>query len=373
MSEIMELPESFFETGIITETAETKKEVVTETKQETTTPVSTEKKEEVVPVIELTEDFFKGELPIEVTEEGKIKTVETPVTETLDKDSVYKASIEYYKSIGRLPEDFELEEGVVLDDDSYSQILDYKDEYTYNLIKQEVRAEYADKLGDNIIKFLENGGDYTKFAELAKEQSAILELNIATDSGQKAIVSKYYKEILGWKDEKIEKHIDRLYNDGELQEEATDLKEKFDEYFNEEQKELVARQEKQRQNELKMLEKQKTNFSKVLTDKGLSQKDTAEYVQFVFEDGYKLPDGSLITPLDYEILKIQRNPEELSDLVQFLKDKEGYIKKKAIEINNPKVDKKFSTIIKNKTTLKGDSGSEPVKPQQKVKFQLTTK
>lgn len=367
MSEITELPVSFFETGTITEPVEIK--TVSE-------PVVTEntikEKEEATPVLELTEDFFKGESNIEVTETGEIKTVDKPVTESLDKDSVYKASIEYYKSIGRLPEDFELEDDVVLDDDSYTQILDYKDEYTYNLLKEEVRAEFKEKLGDNIIKFLENGGDYTKFAELAKEQSAILELNIATDSGQKAIVSKYYKEILGWKDEKIEKHIDRLYNDGELQEEATDLKEKFDDYFNQEQADLVARQEKQKQNELKMLEKQKSNFFKVLTDKGLSQKDTAEYVQFVFEDGYKLPDGSLITPLDYEILKIQRNPEELSELVQFLKDKEGYIKKKAIEINNPKVDKRFSTIIKNKTTLKGDSGSEPVKPQ-KVKFTLTTK
>lgn len=367
MSEITELPASFFETGVV-ETTEIKTVVEPVVAENTTV----KEKEEAVPVLELTEDFFKGESNIEVTETGEVKTVEKPVTETLDKDSVYKASIEYYKSIGRLPEDFELEDGAVLDDDSYTQILDYKDEYTYNLIKEEVRAEFKDKLGDNIIKFLENGGDYTKFAELAKEQSAILELNIATDSGQKAIVAKYYKEILGWKPEKIEKHIDRLYNDGELQEEATDLKEKFDEYFNEEQAELVERQEKQKQNELKMLEKQKSNFFKVLTDKGLSQKDTSEYVQFVFEDGYKLPDGSLITPLDYEILKIQRNPEELSDLVQFLKDKEGYIKKKAIEINNPKVDKKFSTIIKNKTTLKGDSGSEPVKPQ-KVKFQLTTK
>ena len=140
------------------------------------------------------------------------------------------------------------------------------------------------------------------------------------------------------------------------------------------EKELAINQEKQKQNELKMLEKQKSNFSKVLTDKGLSQKDTAEYLQFVFEDGYKLPDGSLITPLDYEILKIQRDPENLSELVQFLKDKEGYIKRKAIEINNPKVDKKFSTIIKNKTTLKGDGGSnELTKSQPKVKFQLTTK
>ena len=370
MSEITELPVSFFETGTITEPVEIKTEVEPVVVENTTV----KEKEEATPVLELTEDFFKGESNIEVTETGEIKTVDKPVTESVDKDSVYKASIEYYKSIGRLPEDFELEDDVILDDDSYTQILDYKDEYTYNLLKEEVRAEFTDKLGDNIIKFLENGGDYTKFAELAKEQSAILELNIATDSGQKAIVSKYYKEILGWKDEKIEKHIDRLYNDGELQEEATDLKEKFDDYFNQEQADLVARQEKQKQNELKMLEKQKSNFSKVLTDKGLSQKDTAEYLQFVFEDGYKLPDGSLITPLDYEILKIQRDPENLSELVQFLKDKEGYIKRKAIEINNPKVDKKFSTIIKNKTTLKGDGGSnELTKSQPKVKFQLTTK
>jgi len=365
MSEITELPISFFETNTVVDVpiveTTTKEEVI----EEAVKPVES---------VELSDDFFKGETKVEVTEEGEVKiTPETAVsTESIDKDSMYKASIEYFKSIGKLPEDFELEEGTVLDDDGYAQVLDYKDEYTYNLIKEEVRAEYTEKLGDNIIKFLENGGDYSKFAELVKEQSTILELNIATDSGQKAIVSKYYKEILGWRDEKIEKHIDRLFNDGELQEEATDLKAKFDEHYNQEQADLVARQERQKQKELKMLETQKTNFSKVLTEKGLSQKDTTEYINYVFEDGYKLPDGSIITPLDYEILLIQRDPEKLSELVQFLKDKEGYIKKKAIEINNPKIDKTFSTIIKNKAKLKGDVNEAP-KQQQKVKFQLTTK
>lgn len=292
-------------------------------------------------------------------------------TEQEDKDTFYKSRIEYAKSIGRLPEDFELEDEVVLDDEKYQQILDYENQYVYDVISSQVRQEYTEKLGDNIVKFVEAGGDYTKIAELIKEQNKVVEFNISTDSGQKAIVSKYYKEVLKWSDARVEKHVDRLFNDGDLEEEATTLKTEFDTHFQEQQNQLVEQQVKEQQKQVAQQQKQIEGFSSTMLESGYTQKEIDQYVNYVYKN-IEIKEGISMPALDLKILKIQRDPKQLLELIQFVEDKENYLKKKAIEINNPKVDKTFATIVKNKT-VKTITEASPNKKQAVGEFKFNFK
>lgn len=307
---------------------------------------------------------------VEVTPEEVVKTEDksTVVTKpTEDKSTLYASQIEYFKQKGLLPEGFELEEGVTWDEDTFEEALEIMAEGLHKNIETDVRGEFESKLGTNIIQFLENGGDYSTFAELIKEQSVIQNFDIATDNGQKAVVKKYYTEVLEWNEAKVEKHIDRLFNDGDLEEEAIELKSKFDKYFAEEQETLIKQQQESQQKQERALVQRKNSFGQALQETGLVQKDIVGMVDYVFSDAYQLPNGTKIPKLDYDILMLQKNPKELADLVQFLTDKDGFLKKKAVEINNVKVDKKFKQIVQNQVSIKGGSTADNNKPKSKFK------
>ena len=299
------------------------------------------------------------------TTNTKSEKKETNDTNT-NSINLYESQIEFFKKNDLLPEGFSLEDGYEWDEETFGEALQVLVDNVREKLEEDVRGQYQDKLGENVIKFLENGGDYKQFAQLAQEQNKIEELNLSSESGQKAIVKKYYSDVLKWSETRVEKHIDRLFNDGDLEEEATELKSKFDEYYQDRQNELVEQQEKFRKQQELQIQKQKENFQNSLKTKGIKDKELNDLVDFVYTDKYKLPDGTILPELDLKILQIQRQPEELADLVMFLKDKEGYLKKKAIEINNEKVDKTFKAIPK--ATSKGSANQE--NKVQKTKFKL---
>lgn len=374
MNDIMTLDESFFdETPTITEKQVVEK--VEEKKEGTVLPEAVAEPEMKFLSEEDLEAIDNDGIEVseeEVTTDKSSKPEIKKETKPADiKANLYASQIEYFKEKGLLPEGFELEDGVVWDEDTFEEALEIMAEGLHNNIETDVRGEFESKLGTNIIQFLENGGDYSTFAELIKEQSVIQNYDISSDNGQKAVVKKYYTEILEWNDAKIDRHIDRLYNDGELEEEAVELKSKFDKYFAEEQETLIYQQEQRQQKQDKALLQRKNVFGQALQDTGIVQKDIAPMVDYVFTDAYQLPNGSKIPKIDYDILMMQKNPKELADLVQFITDKDNYLRKKATEINNVKVDKKFKEIVQNQVTIKGTGTQlDNNKPKSKFKTRL---
>jgi len=369
MNEVITLDESFFndEPTVI----ENKKpEENQENQSETILPQAQASKEIGTLTLEDLEAIDNDGVEVEQPE----ATVTEPVAKVVKEESkakLYASQVEYFKQKGLLPEGFELEDGVEWDEDTFEEALEIMAEGLHKNIETDVRGEFESKLGTNIIQFLENGGDYSTFAELIKEQSVVQNFDITTDNGQKAVVKKYYSEVLKWSEARVEKHVDRLYNDGDLEEEASNLKGEFDKYFAEEQEALIQQQQEVQQKQERMLVQRKNNLAKTLQETGVTQKEISNMVDYVFADAYKLPTGAVIPKLDYDILKIQNDPKELADLVQFLTDKEGFLKKKATEINNVKVDKKFKQIVQNQVSIKGGSTADSNKPKSKFKTILT--
>lgn len=374
MNDIMTLDESFFDEG--TPTITQKEKVVESEESKNGTVLPEQKAEPEISFLSLEDLEAIDNDGIEVSDEDVTKSTITSKAEIKKevatpadaKSKLYASQIEYFKEKGLLPEGFELEDGVSWDEDTFEEALEIMAEGLHNNIETDVRGEFESKLGTNVIKFLENGGDYSTFAELIKEQSVIQNLDITSDNGQKAVVKKYYVEVLEWSEAKIDRHIDRLYNDGELEEEAVELKSKFDKYFAEEQDVLIQQQEAKQQRQEKALGQRKNTFGQALQDTGFVQRDISSMVDYVFTDAYQLPNGTKIPRIDYDILMMQKNPKELADLVQFITDKDGYLKKKATEINNVKVDKKFKEIVQNQVTIKGGSNQSDSSNKPKSKF-----
>lgn len=362
MSQIKQIDESFLDSlleGVVPVTAEENKEG-----EQIPLNVPVTKLENIPTLTDETELEIEELEPDKPSNNGS-----TPNSNDNSLKSLFEAQIEFYKKNGSLPEDFELEDGVELDEETFGEVLQYSKEYLQEQLSNNVREQYTSKLGSDIIEFLENGGDYNTFAELVKEQNKIQDYNLDTLEGQKAIVKKYYTEVLNYSEQRADSKIDKLVNYGDIEEEAIESKSQFDKHYQQIQKELVIKQQEAKQQQEAFRQKQITDFQTSLQQKGLSQQTVDSYVDFVYKDAYRLQDGTTLPALDVKILQLQRNPEELSELVMFLTNKDEYLKKKAVEINNPKVDKTFKSIVKGK--LIGSSSTEPVKNTNK--FQLTFK
>lgn len=353
-SRISEVGEDFFDDMFSENEVNSKKEEVLEEE------VSVQKDEIVggitaIPVVD--ESFFDDNT--DDTPQSKEEISDN--SEQLSQESLFSAQIEYYKKQGVLPDDFEMPEGVELNEDSFGEVLEYGIENMKANLESEIRTEFTSKLGDNLMSFLENGGDYSKFAELLKENVEIQKADISTEKGQKEIVRKYY-ENLGWSEYRIDKTIDRLINDDDLQEEALNFKASLDESHAKKEAELVKQQEVLNKKQIALEQKQQAVFYESLKTTGMSKQDADSYFKFVYEPAYTIKDTTL-TLKEVKLLEIEKNPKELTELVMFLANKEEYLKRKAIEINNPIVDTKFKTIVKNQQSV-GNKKSDIREPEK---------
>lgn len=357
-SSIAEVDLSFFDDFLDDKvTPESTKEVEPEKTPEL--PPVELKKEEVktdIPTVDI-EEFLSGE----EEQQGSLNTApDTGDNQQVSQSDLYLAQINYYKNQGILPDDFELEDDVELNEETFGEVLELGIANVKLAVEQEVREEYVAKLGDNLISFLENGGDYESFASLLKENVEINKLDITTEKGQKEIVRKYY-ENLGWSDTRIDKTIDRLLNDDDLQEEAVNFKASLDEQHQKKELELVKEQEKINKKRIELENKQRQSFFNTLNESGLTKQEANAYLDFVYEPKYTLGNNSqeTFTAKEVKLMQIEKDPKELVELVMFLNNKQEYLKRKAIELNNPKVDKTFKTIVKNQVNkTKGEAIQE---------------
>ena len=152
MSQIKQIDESFLDSlleGVVPTTTEENKEG-----EQIPLNAPVTKLENIPTVIDETE------LEIEELEPTKSSSSSTPNNNDNSLKSLFEAQIEFYKKNGSLPEDFELEDGVELDEETFGEVLQYSKEYLQEQLSNNVREQYTSKLGSDIIEFLENGGKY---------------------------------------------------------------------------------------------------------------------------------------------------------------------------------------------------------------------
>lgn len=208
------------------------------------------------------------------------------------------------------------EELVDLEEQLDEAILDHK----WGRIKQ------SDKNLDKLLTYIENGGDPTKISGLFHEQKEIEALDVSTASGQEALIKKYYKDVLGWDEEKVKNKLTRLQNLGGLEEEASDVKVEYDKHLEAKQGEALKKLEQRNIQQQYIKEQREAAFNKALQDNKIPKARQQALRDLAFNQGVIKGTGEKIDLIDHKILQVQADPNPMVylELVEYLDSPEAF-------------------------------------------------
>jgi hypothetical protein len=300
------------------------------------------------------------EVQLEEPKEEKVEEAQDLFAEeSQEEEELQNSSGTDYKSIAQaLIAVGEWDEDLALEDEEGNVIpisdLEDMDEETFNtfkaeqakLKKQKLEEEVYGKLSTDekeFIEFKKNGGNLDQFFQTYTRKQRVEDLDISTDQGKKTAIYSYYKNIVGWAPDKIQKHIQRLERDLELDEEAETAKAEIDTLVKAEHEALLERQKeivKQRQEaEQKYKESIKDNLKQLSFD--------TKKINTVLRDVTERDENGF-TAIDKKFLELRNNPEEIEFLYSALMDRENFIKKVSQKKVNEEKLKTFKTIKVNK-------------------------
>ncbi len=295
-------------------------------------------KDEVVEKHEEVKALSFDDLYEESLESVKLKTTDnTEFNNSSNEKDLLLKQIEFFKTKNYLPENFTLPENEELNQALFGEVLEYSTEYLKEKIYEEA-IESTGRQGKAIIEYINNGGDAEKIIDLFKNQQEVQFANTETIEGQKKLVREFYKD-LDWSEDDIDDFIDVKINSDKLQKEAERIKSKQDVEYDKKISKELENQQNQKLKELQIVNNRKTKLVESLKD-DYKQNDIKNIISYVYDEN---PDNSL-TNFELKILDIQKKPNELKELVEYLINPEKFILKKATTLQNKKVETTWSKI-----------------------------
>lgn len=287
----------------------------------------------------------------------KAKKPETKVDKA-EVSSILKNTVDYLIEQG-VWQDFDGREDLTDEDyteDTYAQLAAKQDENRLNAKFSEL-LDSTGPYGKAIIDFVSQGGNPDQIIDLFKEQQRVEAIDTKSEAGQKAIIERYYEDVMGWNKAKVQKYINTLVGSNGLEEEANDTKELFDSFYEDQLQEVNQKQEQYRQEQAR----REQDFSKNITTALTSRSDLNEKEKRVIKDSIlkydkKLPDGSLVNDFYLEFAKMQADPSAYIDLVMFVTDNANYKKRIQKTADSTGAQKAFK-FIKGNTALNAKRGT----------------
>lgn len=320
----------------------------------------------VEPIEEKVEDKTEGKTKDKViTPEAKkeepkkedTKKEDKPVVEDQNIKDLYKTSVEYLVNKG-IFKDFDGRDALDINDEVFAELLEKQVE---EKVKEayETKKKSAGEFGEALLEYLDNGGEADKIIDLFKERKALQAFDISEETSQEDLVSKWYKEVYNWKPERIKKFVEGLKADETLEDEAEDIKSKYEEGYKKQLDVLQKQQEAYKQEQSQIQKQFETNISKAINDnKELDDKRK----RFIKDSIFKLKpteDGNKINDLYIKFAEWQSDPAKYVELAEFILDHDGYLKRKLVETENKVVDKTFK-FIKGNGSIDKNKGSNHV-------------
>jgi hypothetical protein len=261
--------------------------------------------------------------------------------------------------------DFEGRESLDIDGETFKTLLKNQVDYKVKDLFEEMLDSTGD-YGKAIINFKLNGGNPDEIIDLFKEEKSISSIDTTTEEGKISKIKKCYKELYGWKDEKINKYLDKLIVDDELDSELADVNEKFDLHYKEELDKINEEQliyNKQQQEREKAFKK---NINDSLSSReDLNQKDKSKVIDYILNYNEKLPDGTLVNKFYLDFAKVQSSPNDYIDLALFIMDKNKFIEKIS-KTKESEITTKTFNFIKGNSTINSTKGSGHVERNRQV-------
>jgi hypothetical protein len=265
---------------------------------------------------------------------------------------VLKNTVDYLIKSG-LWNDFEKREEIEFDEKTYAELAAAQQQAKV----EEQFNELLDSTGDYgkaIIGHIKNGGNPEDVIDIFKEQKQIQAIDTKTEEGKIELVGKYYSEIIGWKPEKVRKHLKNLLEgeEGDLDSEVEDVEKSYNEYHAQQLAEINRQTEQAKQAEIRKQETFKTNIKSTLSKReDLTDKEKRTLEKSILDFKHKLQNGTVVNDFYIKFAEMQSDPQQYIDLVQFVTDKKAYDEKL---IRNLKTDvsKNSFNFIKGNNAVK---------------------
>jgi PAS domain-containing protein len=257
-------------------------------------------------------------------------------------------------------EDFDDREKLEITEEVYAQLAIAQEQ-------RKVESLFSDLIdstgiyGKAILSHLKNGGNPDEIIDLFKEQKQVEAIDTKTEDGQIELIHRYYSEIVGWKPEKIKKHIQNLVsNPDEMKEEVGDISEKYDEYYQEQLQVIDHNQKQAEQAELRRQQIFSQSITKHINEReDLTDRDKKNLQRAILDFKHALPDGRKVNDFYVNIAQMQQDPQKFIDLVQFVTNKEAYDNKIRSKTETRVAEKTFKFLAGGAAANKKGSDATP--------------
>jgi hypothetical protein len=313
--------------------------------------VEAKKLEEEKAKSELTEEQ-KAKLEQDKLAEQKLKEEQEAKKEILPQiQEALKNTVDYLVSSGQWA-DFEGREDLEVTEEVYAKLVVEQDKLRVNSMFDELLDSTGD-YGKAIITHIQSGGNPDDVIDIFKEQKALDSIDTSTDDGKILKVEKYYKEVLGWKQSKVENFVKGLITDDKLTEEFTDVEELYNKHYKQQLEQINKETEDRKVKAEEKKQEFTTNIKAVLdADSTLTPKDKKRIQDSILDFKHNIGDGKKVSDFYLEFAKIQQDPKQYVDLVKFVIDKETYLKAFQEKIETQVAKKEFSFIKGNAAVKK---------------------
>ena len=206
--------------------------------------------------------------------------------------------------------------------------------------------------GKAIISYIKQGGDANEIIDIFKEQKSVDNLDVSTDSGKQAKIELYYKDVLKWSEERVGKHLKRIINNDELDEEFETIEDSYKEYYNKKLQDVQREQYSQKQKEIEVQRAFVNSIKDVLEgDDTLSNRERNIIASSILDFRNNVG-GRKVNDFYLKFAEIQANPKEYVDLVRYVMDKDTYINKLRQQVKTDVKAETYNFIKGNKSVSK---------------------
>lgn len=334
---------------------------------------------------EIGDEIQEEEDDEELTEEQKLAKV-TAEKEEADKKAkeleekqkeenpeianVLKNTVDYLIEKG-LWVDFDGREDLEITQEIYQDLVQKQSQHTaFEIVNELIDGTGA--YGKAIINHIKAGGNPDEIIDLFKEEKEIQQIDISTEQGKQLKIERYYKDVLGWKDEKVARFVKKLVEDNEIESEYKDVDNLYEEYYKERlaETEQVANQQK-----AEATRKQQLFVNSIQTalneETSLSPQDKKLIASSILEFKHPLSNGQKVNDFYLKFAEMQADPKKYIKLVRYVMDTEGFEKQIQTKEETKAAKQTWNFVKGNQATGKAKTANVDINDKTGVKQQGT--
>jgi len=270
----------------------------------------------------------------------------------------YQAVAEQLISTG-FWEDFEGREELDIDKDAFEQLSKQQNEWK----KQNIGSSLYNSLHPaerEYLEFKRMGGDLDTYYQSMTKVNRVNNLDLDSEQGKLSAIYTYYKNFVGWDDNKINKYVSKL-DANDLEEEAGTAASHVQAHVQKEHAQMMQRQKQAAEQRDKAISNYKKNVRGILKNQKVNDRQAREVVKSLTDVNPKTG----FTAVDEAYVAFRNDPQRSVLLYKFLSDPESFINEVSSDKQQEERKKLFFELKKKGgSTEKKDFSFKPTRDKQ---------